>query len=83
MILDADEHDGVASTAEQPPIQDEGVKEFQLSFLALVFIVVSIPVATRGIVFTSILMALGRAVIGAFLLFSGIFMVATVARSLS
>jgi hypothetical protein len=48
---------------------------------SLLFIVVSIPIATRGLASTSTPMALGRAAIGALLLFSGVFMAATVARS--
>jgi hypothetical protein len=48
---------------------------------AVLFILASIPVATRGIASTSTPMALGRAVIAALLLFSGGFMVATVVRS--
>jgi cytochrome c biogenesis protein CcdA len=47
---------------------------------AVLFIVASIPVATRGIA-SSTPMALARAVIGVLLLFSGGFMVATVVRS--
>ena len=48
---------------------------------AVLFILVSIPIATRGLASTSTPMALGRAAIGALLLFSGVFMVATVVRS--
>jgi hypothetical protein len=48
---------------------------------AVLFIVASIPIAARGLASTSIPMALGRAAIGALLLFSGVFMVATVVRS--
>jgi hypothetical protein len=50
-------------------------------FSAVLFIVASIPIATRGLASTSTPMALGRAAIGALLLFSGVFMVATVVRS--
>jgi Sel1 repeat len=49
--------------------------------LAVLFIVASIPVVSRGLASTSVPMALGRMVVGAFLLFSGVFMVATAARS--
>jgi hypothetical protein len=48
---------------------------------AVLFIVASIPIATRGLASTSTPMALGRAVVGALLLFSGVFMGATVVRS--
>ena len=48
---------------------------------AVLFIVASIPIATRGLASTTTPMALGRAAMGALLLFSGVFMVATVVRS--
>jgi len=48
---------------------------------AVLFIVASIPIATRGLASTSTPMALGRAGVGALLLFSGVSMVATVVRS--
>ncbi len=48
---------------------------------AVLFIVASILIATRGLASTSTPMALGRAATGALLLFQGVFMVATVVRS--
>jgi hypothetical protein len=48
---------------------------------SVLFIAVSIPIATRGLASTSTPMALGRGAIGALLLLSGDFMVATVVRS--
>ncbi len=48
---------------------------------AVLFIVASIPVAGHGLGSASATMALGWMVIGALLLFSGVFMVATVVRS--
>lgn len=48
---------------------------------AVLFIVASIPVATRGLASTSTPIALGRVLVGVLLLFWGVFMVAMVARS--
>ncbi|MGO9088236.1 MAG: hypothetical protein ACLQBK_23730 [Candidatus Sulfotelmatobacter sp.] len=48
---------------------------------AVLLIVVSIPIATRGLASTSAPMALGRVVIGALLLFLGVLMMATLVRS--
>jgi hypothetical protein len=48
---------------------------------AVLFIVASLPVASRGLASTSAPMALWWMVIGALLLLSGVFMVATVVRS--
>jgi hypothetical protein len=49
--------------------------------VAAILIVISVPVATRGLASANIPTALGRVVIGAFLMFCGVFMVATVLRS--
>jgi len=49
--------------------------------LATLFVLASIPVATRGLVGTSIPMALGRVAVGALLILCGVCMVATVVRS--
>ena len=48
---------------------------------AVLFIAASIPIATRGLASTSTPMALVRAVIGALLVFSGVFILATLVRS--
>ena len=48
---------------------------------AVLLIVASILIATRGLASTSTRMALGRAAMGAVLVFSGVSMVATVVRS--
>ena len=48
--------------------------------VAAMFIVASVPVATRGPAWTNMPTTLGRVVVGVLLMFCGAFMVATVLR---